>query len=103
MSKYGNKKIVIDGYKFDSLAEGRRYGKLKILELRGDISKLEIHPRFDLHVNSKKICAYVADFQYIESGIKIVEDVKGVKTAVYRIKNKMMMAEYGIKILETDA
>ena len=48
----------------------------------------------------EKACKYVADFTYHENGDLVVEDAKGVKTEAYRIKKKLMLKEYGIKIRE---
>ena len=47
-------------------------------------------------------CSYYADFVYIdtETGQKVVEDTKGVKTEAYLIKRKLMLKEYGIRIKE---
>lgn len=85
-NKYNARKTEIDGYIFDSMAEGRRYNSLKYCLREGLISDLIIHPHFELfpaaHVNSKKLSAisYTADFQYQEDGITVVEDVKGMIT-----------------------
>lgn len=102
-SKYKNIKTVVDGIKFDSKKEARRYQDLKILERAGEIFGLELQPRFSIIVNGFKICTYVADFRYYEEGNpnEVIEDVKGVKTAIYRLKNKLMQAVHGIEILET--
>jgi hypothetical protein len=48
-----------------------------------------------------RICAYVADFCYRENGVDVVEDVKGTRTELYKIKAKMMWAIYRIIIKET--
>ena len=101
MSKYNAKKVVIDGVKFDSQAEGRRYRKLKLLEKAGVIQELELQPRYDMELNGVKICFYKADFRYIEDGELVVEDVKGMLTDIYKLKRKMMKAFHGIDILET--
>lgn len=45
-------------------------------------------------------CAYIADFVYTQDGSEIVEDTKGTRTAVYRIKRKLMLERYGIQIKE---
>jgi hypothetical protein len=45
-TKFGSKKKVIDGYKFLSLLEAKRYGELKLLERAGEIKNLEVHPRY---------------------------------------------------------
>lgn len=100
--KYKNKKVDIDGVVFASKAEARRYGELLLRVRIGEISDLELQPRYPLTVEGVKVATYVADFRYREtaSGAVVVEDVKGVRTAVYRIKNKLMRAIYGIEIVE---
>jgi hypothetical protein len=105
MRKYGNRKVEIDGYLFDSQAEARRYQELQLLEKCGDIADLEIHPKFKIAVNQKLICTYSADFRYrmVGDGRHITEDVKGVKTAVYQLKKRLMLACYGIEIVEVSA
>ena len=45
-------------------------------------------------------CVYIADFVYREDGRQVVEDTKGVRTADYIIKRKLMLWVYGIKIRE---
>ena len=103
MTKYHAKKTSIDGYTFDSLAEANRYQQLKLLKQAGEIDELAVHPSFDIVVNGCKVCKYIADFYYFDhqKGEHIVEDVKGVKTAVYRLKKKLMKAVHGIDIYET--
>lgn len=100
-NKYNAKKVVHDGHKFDSIREGKRYLELKILERGGEIKNLELQPRFDFELNNVKMGFYKADFRYIDNGVSIVEDVKGMKTPVYNLKKKMLRAHYGIEILET--
>ena len=108
MSKYHSKLVEFDGYKFDSLAESRRYRDLRLMENNGDISSLVVHPRFVLqepftynHVRERAI-AYEADFSYYEKdGKKIVEDVKGFKTKEYQIKRKLFLFKYsGVNFVE---
>jgi len=84
MSKYNAVKTEVDGYVFDSKAEARRYSELKLLEKNGDLQDLTLQPVFHIQINGKKICKYFADFQYYDTvdRVYIVEDVKGVKTAV---------------------
>ena len=101
-SKYGAVKTVVDGITFDSKKEANRYCVLKVLQKSKEISQLEVQPRYLLTVNGFKICEYRGDFGYVDSfGVRIVEDCKGVKTAVYRLKRKLMIACYGIHITET--
>lgn len=88
---------------FDSKKEAARYLELKRLQQFGFISNLKTQVRYDLKVNDAKICAYVADFVYhdTEKNSEVVEDVKGFKTATYKLKKKLMEVCHGIKILET--
>ena len=56
---------------------------------------------FDLEVNGTQIGQYVADFVYYENGQEVVEDVKGVRTPLYKWKRKHFAAHYGKEIRET--
>ena len=99
-SKYKNKKTQIDMYIFDSTKEAKRYRELKLLEMAGEISNLELQPRFLLQESFKKNgktyrkIEYVADFKYIEKGKTKVEDVKGLQTDVFKIKHKLFEKKY---------
>lgn len=99
-SKYNNKKTQIDMYVFDSAKEAKRYKELKLLERAGEISNLELQPRFLLQDSFKKNgrtyrkIEYIADFKYIEKGRTIVEDVKGLQTDVFKIKHKLFEKIY---------
>ena len=101
-AKYGNKKVTIDGKKFDSKAEGARYVELKRLQEGGVISGLKTQEEFALPVNGALICKYRADFIYLDSdGNRVAEDVKGGPvTPVYTLKKKLMKAIHGIEIKE---
>ena len=99
-NKYKNKKTQVDMYVFDSAKEAQRYRELKLLEKAGEISNLELQPRFLLQDSFKKNgktyrkVEYVADFQYIENGKTIVEDVKGIQTDVFKLKHKIFEKMY---------
>lgn len=101
-NKYNAKPTVIDGIRFASKAEAKRYGELQLLEKAGEISGLDLQPRYDLTVNGKFICQYVGDFRYWRciDGWMVVEDVKGVRTPNYLLKKKLMRAVHGIEITE---
>jgi hypothetical protein len=103
MSKYGNVQTVVDAMTFDSKAEARRYGELKLLEQAGVIRDLVCQPKYPIVVNGKKICDYIGDFSYVEGGKVTLEDVKGVRTPAYRLKRKLVYACYGIEITEVKA
>ena len=100
-NKYGAKKAYIDGHRFDSLREGRRYMDLKLLERAGEIRTLRLQVPYFLHVRGEKIGKYIADFVYWEGGKEIVEDCKGLRTPIYRWKARHFAAESGQEILET--
>jgi hypothetical protein len=91
----------VDGIKFASNMEAKRYIVLKEMEKNGHIENLQLQVRYQFRHNDRLICTYVADFVYDEDGVPVVEDVKGRVTPVYSIKRKMMDAFYGIKIRET--
>lgn len=100
--KYGNQKTLVAGHVFDSKREAERYQLLCILERAGRISDLELQPKYRLDVDGIHVADYIADFRYKDSlGFTMVEDAKGVRTAVYRLKKKLMLAIHGIDILET--
>lgn len=108
ISKYGNRKT--DGY--DSKKEARRASELKLMLRAGVISdlreqvKFEVIPPQNETVNGKRkcierSCSYVADFVYVDkNGNTVVEDTKGFRTEAYKIKRKLMLYVYGIKIVE---
>lgn len=102
-SKYHAKKTVVDGIKFDSKKEAKRYLELKAMEKVGSIKNLQLQVPFILIEKSKygRSIKYVADFVYNRNGSKVVEDVKGVKTPVYKLKKRLMAEKYGIIVLET--
>ena len=100
-SKYGAIKTEVDGITFASRAEANRYSELKLLEAAGEISRLELQPKYPLVVNGVKVAEYRGDFLYIQDGHKVLEDVKGVATPVFRLKKKLVNALYNIDILET--
>ena len=108
MSKYGNRKTVLDGVEFDSKREAKRWAELKLLERAGEIKSLERQRTFELipairnetgRVIQRAI-TYRADFTYEKGGKTVVEDAKGFRTDVYKIKRKLMLWRYGIEVNE---
>lgn len=105
--KYKNKKTTINGITFDSLKESRRYQELKLLERAGIIKDLELQKEFELQPSYKKNgrtirkISYIADFCYYENGKYIVEDVKGMRNDVYKLKKKLFEYRYDYEIRET--
>ena len=107
MSKYNSRKTKIDGITFDSKREANRYLELKLLQRAGKIKDLQLQVPYELtpaytNKSGKKIRAsrYYADFVYIENGEQVIEDVKGVKTDLYKLKKKILETKYGLEIKE---
>jgi hypothetical protein len=106
MSKYGAKKTVVAGITFDSRAEAARYLDLCALQRAGRISGLTLQVPFVLAQSvryaaakrAKPALRYVADFVYCENGRIVVEDVKGVQTDVFRVKQHLMMSVHGVDV-----
>ena len=105
-SKYHNKKCIYDGIKFDSKKEMYRWIYLKQLEDYKKINNLQRQVKYELQpsyiINNKKIRAitYIADFVYEENNKIIVEDTKGMRTDVYKLKKKLFEYKYNIEIKE---
>lgn len=107
-SKYAAVKTVVDGIKFDSKKEAKRYIELKLMERAGVISDLMLQVPFTLFEKNEfgRKIKYIADFTYWEirsDGKKeyVVEDCKGYKTDVYRLKKRIMAEVHGIQIRES--
>lgn len=116
-SKYGNRKVVRDGIKFDSEREAARFAELKVLQAMGKIRNLRLQANFTLvegytTIEGKRIkpMVYRADFAYERATepdcngavywLREVEDVKGAKTKDYLLKKKLMQDKFGITIRE---
>lgn len=101
-NKYNAKKATVDGHTFDSKREAERYCELKLFLKAELIRNLELQPRFLLQDKFKdktgtthRKIEYVADFMYVDKDEKkIVEDVKGVMTDVYKLKKKLFLKIY---------
>ena len=112
MNKYHARKVhTADGI-FDSQMEYDRWRELKLYEMAGVISDLRrqvpyelIPAQYETAGKRKKCveraCVYKADFVYKQDGEEVVEDCKGVRTDEYKIKRKLMLEKYGIRIKET--
>lgn len=116
-NKYGNRKVVRDGIKFDSEREAARFGELKVLRAMGKIRDLRLQANFTLvegykTIEGKRIkpMVYRADFTYERAAepdrngtvhwLREVEDAKGTKTKDYMLKKKLMQDKYNITIRE---
>ncbi len=118
--KYHAQKVTFDGMEFDSKREMLRWQELRALERNCEIFRLRRQVRFELipaqyapdvvtKTGKKKRgaclerkCDYIADFVYTDgsTGETVVEDAKGMKTEVYKIKRKLMLYIHGIRVKE---
>jgi len=104
-SKYGNKKVQLDGHVFDSKAEARYYSELKMREKAGEVLFFRLQPRYRLldsfEKDGKKHRAidYIADFEihHKDGSIEVV-DVKGTQTQVFKIKEKLFNKKFPHKL-----
>lgn len=104
MTKYHSRKTEVNGILFDSKLEAERYQQLMLLQKAGEITGLQLQVEFQIfkgYVNpdtgeKTKSVTYVADFVYIEvnSNRMIVEDTKGIETADFRLKWKLVQSYY---------
>lgn len=119
IGSYGNRKVFdpVRG-KFDSKLEYRRFLMLEAGVAVGAIRNLKRQVEFEIKVEGGDICKYVADFTYetclpspgLEpyewqqarqyNWYKVVEDAKGHRTRVYRLKKKLMKSVLGIDLFE---
>lgn len=99
-SKYKAKKTEVDGIKFDSQKEANRYLDLLVLQRAGLIQDLHRQVKYELQPHYKKngktirAINYIADFTYFLNGKLIVEDTKGYRTEVYKLKKKIFEYKY---------
>lgn len=101
MSKYNSIKATIDGITFDSRKEANYYCELKMLRMAGVVKDFDMQVPFTLLDGYKRKgkavrgIKYYADFvvTYVD-GHKEVVDVKGVRTDVYKLKKKLLLAKY---------
>ena len=95
--KFNAQPVQLDGIKFASKREGKRYQSLKMLQEAGIVLFFLRQTPFHLPGGTK----YVSDFLVFWSdGNVTVEDCKGFKTALYKAKKQMVEHLYPIKIQE---
>ena len=97
---------------FASKREAKRYRELTLLQDAGEISELELQPKFELGPDEAPIlyrsdrcpngrrAAYFADFRYRDrDGSTVIEDVKGIDNPLSRLKRAIVEAQYSVKIV----
>lgn len=95
-SKYRNRHTEFNGKTYASQREANRAAELQLMVRAGEIMAVCEQVPFDLPGGIK----YIADFVILlPDGTYRVEDAKGVKTDVYKLK-KRLMRKKGIEIVE---
>jgi hypothetical protein len=104
-SKYGSVKFKYNGRVFDSKKEAKRYAELLLLRHANIIKELQLQKRFVLQQWFKdkwtqqriREIVYICDFFYYDTVSEnyVVEDVKGYKTELYKLKKKLFMKKFG--------
>lgn len=95
MTKYRAVKTkCASGHMHDSALEASRCNDLHVLQGTGELSRLELQPEFPVRVNGIQVFTYRADFSWFANDCQVIEDCKGFKTPVYRLKKKLVEAYY---------
>jgi len=105
-SKYRNVPVVVDGVRFASKAEAKRWEILCAFEQAGLISKLERQVRYILapkvkiagEKRARSVLRFTADFRYVENGQTVVEDSKGYADTAFRIRQHLMKSIHGVDV-----
>jgi hypothetical protein len=109
-SKYGARPCEIGGEKYRSQKEARRHRELVALQAAGQIAGLVREVPFVLapavkiegEKRARPALRYVADFVYSTAdGRLVVEDAKGMRTPVYRLKKHLMATVKNINVVES--
>lgn len=95
--KFKAKPTTIDSISFASKKEAARYTQLKLLQTSGKVLFFLMQVPFHLTGGVKYVCDFVVFWQ---DGEVTIEDVKGVKTDLYKLKKKQVEELYPIKITE---
>ena len=96
-NKFKSKAVYHDGIRFASIKEGKRYLELKMLKESGVVKYFQRQTPWDLPGGVK----YRLDFQVKWSdGRESFEDVKGMRTDMYKLKKKQVEALHSITITE---
>jgi hypothetical protein len=105
--KYRAEPTEVDGHRFPSKREATRYEHLKLMQKAGEIADLELQPQYPIVVTTPagvkvKAGVYTADFRYTrKGGGTVIEDAKGFKAnEAYRLRKRIVEAQYGIEIQE---
>ena len=98
-TKYGAKKTQVGEVTFDSKKEAQRFMELQLLERAGEISNLRRQVKIDLigqyrpmYTRTGRKMRLTADFAYIEDGVEVLEDAKGMWTRDFEVRYAVAIA-----------
>lgn len=87
------------GHTHDSKREAIRCNELHDLQAAGAIGDLVVHPQYWFVINGRQVkhangrrVGYKSDFEYVENGIKVTEDVKGVIVRDWPLRRAVFIA-----------
>ena len=96
--KFNAKPQTIDNQRFASKKEAKRYLELKELKRTGEVLFFFTQARLPIvKTNAKYVCDFVV---FWKDQTITIEDVKGIKTEVYKLKKKLIESEYPFMITE---
>lgn len=95
--KFNNIPTNADNRRFSSKKEAKFYEELKLKKLAGEVAFF----LWQVPIHLISGVRYVVDFLvfYVDGNCRFI-DVKGMKTAMYKVKKRMVEAEYPIIIEE---
>lgn len=100
-NKYGNRHVVIDGIKFDSVREGAYYAELKLREKAGEVADVELQKPFVLTINGQLIGTWRSDFAFhdnVRRCYRVIDVKGGPLTREFQRTRRLMRALHGIEI-----
>lgn len=109
-NKFRAQKTTVDSITFASKKEAGYYAMLKYRKMAGEITDIEIQPKFPLIIDGVPVkqrsagypngraITYIADFGFMENGVRHIVDVKGMDTRVSALKRAIVEVIYKITI-----
>ena len=98
-TKYGAKKTQVGEVTFDSKKEAQRFMELQLLERAGEISNLRRQVKIDLmgqhrplYTRTGRKMRLTIDYAYVEDGVEVLEDSKGVWTRDFEVRYAVAIA-----------
>jgi hypothetical protein len=110
MNKFGAIATTVDGIRFDSMREARRWGELRLLEKAGEIRALKRQVALPLmgrdgplKTRTGRQMKLTVDFVYEDrraNWATVYEDSKGAITRDYEVR-RAVAAAMGIEVMES--